>query len=339
MSPMHFSGRRRLIALALGLALPLAACSDDKPEGPGDPVVGDSIRGRLGDYKAFDLATIVTPVGQLGVGFAAPVNHLDKDDTTDLVARDAPDGGTFVPVIWTYDDKVFGEISRVFGEFKPLVLQLVVDGKKYDVIPPNPGAEKTVDYIAVEGTADDVSLEATYDGVTQTMNDDGEVDKGVAAALYPLADTKVKIKNCPVKDWLDNPVDFIQFTCKYTTAIPSPYVYNTWAKPGHTWLAVNVATDLQLFATGTFGESIANYSATDVKDISTIDGEKALGALQEKESEGISSGILVWDIVGKLPKTMIMKREYKLVLTGGTGKVDEPENRTVKVGGPLDLLY
>jgi hypothetical protein len=197
-----------------------------------------------------------------------------------------------------------------------------------------------VEYVAVKGDPKDVSLEATYDGVNQSLNaDTGDVDKGAAAGLYDLVDTKVKIKNCPVKKWLTNPVNFVQYTCNYTTAIPSPYVANTWAKPGHTWLAINIATNLQLFATGKFGESIANYSATDVTDKSTINGEKSLGTLQANEKEGASSGILVFDIKGKLPKTMDVKREYQLVLSGGTGKVDEPEKRDATVGGKLDLVY
>lgn len=340
MSLMRFSGRLRPLALVLALVLPLAACGDDEPEGPGDPQLGDTIQGRLGDYKDFKLATLVTPAGRLGVGFAKPVNHLNKEDTTDLVARDAPDGGTFVPIVWSYDHQVFGPVSLLFGETKPLELRLIVDGDEYDVVPPSPGAKKSVEYVTVKGPAEKISLEATYDGHTQTMNQQGEVDKGVAAGLYDLVGKKVKARNCPIKRWLSNPQHFIQFTCKFSTAVASPYVYNTWAEPGHLWLSVRLVTNLQLFATGRLGESIANYSAVDVTDLSTLNGRKPLGTLENVESEGASSGVLIWDIQGRqLPKSMEMIRQYKLLLTGGTGKIDEPEKRTIKVGGRLDLVY
>jgi hypothetical protein len=339
---MDLSGRRRLIALALGLMLPLAACSDDTPESP-DISSGDTVEGRLDDVKAGKAVDVITPAGRLSVAFADPIDGLTEEQSTDLNAKDAPEGGVFVPIVWSFEDAddVFGVITRVFGDSEPLEVSLGAGDRKYKITPPSTGSKKSVQYLAVEGNGKDLKLEVAYGEVTQTLDvASGELDKGAAAKLYDLADTKVKIKKCPIKQWLDNPLNFVQYKCDYTTAIASPYVANTWVEPGHTWLAVNVATTLVLFATGSFvNEAIANYDVEDVTDLSTVNGKKPLGTLQEVENGGASSGIMVFDVKGELPRTMDVLREYKLTLSGAAGEVDAPQRRSVKIGGELRLSY
>jgi len=336
MCPM---GLRGLTALALGLLLPLSACTEDTPASP-DTQSGDTVEGRVEGLEVGKSVKVVTPAGRLTVAFADPVTSLEKDQTTDLTARNAPEGGAFVPVVWSFDDKVFGQVTRVFGDRQPLEVKLTVDGKKYSLSPPSAGPEKTAEYVAVESSGDDVELDVTYDEFTQTLDaETGKLDKGVAAGLYDLTDAKVKIKNCPIKKWLTNPLQFVQYECKYTAAVATPYVVNEWAKPGHTWLAINLATNLALFATGSFGEAIANYDVVDVTDLTTIDGDKPLGTLQENENEGASNGILIFDIKGDLPKTMDVLRQYELTLSGAAGEVEAPQRRSVKIGGELKLTY
>jgi len=341
MCPMDFSGPRRLTALAaLGLLLPLAACSEDTPA-PSDTKVGDIIEGRASDLDAGEKTEVVTPAGRLNVGFADPVSRVEEDQAVDLTARDAPEGSTFLPIVWEYEgDEIFNEVTRLFGERKPLEVELVTGGERYALVLPTPGAGPAAQYVAVEGSADDVKLEVTYDKHTQTLNaETGEVDKGVAEALYDLAKVKIKIKDCPTKKWFDQPLVYQQYECKYTTAVPTPYVVNEWAKPGHTWLAVTVATNLALFATGELDGAIANYDVVDNVELSTIRGKKPLGTLRERITEGQASGALVFDIKGKLPETLQVLRQYKLNLNGAVGRIDAPQKRTVKIGGTVQLFY
>lgn len=341
MSPMGFSGRRRLAALAaLGLMLPVAACSDDTPASP-DTKLGDQISGRVGDLEPGERTAVVTPAGRLSVSFADPVTSLEKDQTTDLTARSAPEGGSFVPVVWSFDnDKIFGEITRLFGDRKPLEVDLVAGDKHYSLTPPDSGPGRKAEYVAVKGKGEDVSLEVTYDGLTQTLDaETGKLDKGVAAPLYDLPKTKIKIKDCPTKEWFDQPLIYQQYECRFTTAIPSPYVVNKWAKKGHTWLAVTVATNLALYATGELDAAIASYDVVGNKELSTIDGKKPLGTLNERVNEGQASGTLVFDISGELPKKMQILREYKLNLNGAVGKIDAPQKRSAKIGGEIELVY
>lgn len=330
----------RLTVLAIGLLLPLTACSDDAEPSP-DTQPGDTVAGRIAGLDAGKPVPIVTPAGRLSVAFADPVKQLADDKTTDLRARNAPEGGAFVPIVWSFeDDEIFGVITRVFGDRKALELELVVDGEKYALTPPSSGSGKTAEYVAVDGKGDDVRLDVTYNGVTQTLDGQtGELEKGVAADLYDLPALKVRSQKCPIKKWLTNPQFFVNYQCTALTAVPTPYIADTWAEEGHTWLAVRLQTTLSLFATGSLVDAVASYDAVDTTDLTTIDGKKPLGTLEMNESEGTLSGILVFDIEGELPKTMDVLRQYKLVLSGAAGETDAPERRSVKIGGELPLRY
>jgi hypothetical protein len=338
---MESPGRRRLLALAaLGLLLPLTACSDDEPQAP-DTQLGDQVSGRFDGLETGQRTAVITPAGRLSVSFADPVTRLDEDQTTDLTARSAPEGASFVPVVWSFqDDKIFGEISRLFGDRQPLEVELVTGGKGYSLTPPESGAGRTAEYVAVKGEGKRASLEVTYDGVTQTLEaETGELDKGVAAGLYDLPKTKIRIKDCPTKEWFTTALVYQQYECRYTTAIPSPYAVNKWAEKGHTWLAVNVVTNLALYATGELDGALASYDVVGNKELSTIGGKKPLETLNERVNKGAASGSLVFDISGRLPMTMQILREYKLNLNGAAGKVDAPQKRTAKVGGEVELVY
>ena len=341
MSPMDCPGRRRLLALAaLGLLLPLTACSDDQPASP-DTQLGDQVSGRVDDLATGEATAVITPAGRLSVSFADPVTRLDKDRTTDLTARRAPEGGSFVPVVWSFqDDKIFGEVTRLFGDRRPLEVDLVTGGKHYSLTPPDPGTGRTAAYVAVKGQGDDVSLEVTYDGATQTLDaETGKLDKGVAAGLYDLPKSKIRIEDCPTKEWFTQALIYQQYECRYTTAVPSPYAVNKWAEKGHTWLAVNVVTNLALYATGEPHGAIASYDVVGNKELSTIGGKRPRETLNERVNEGAASGSLVFDISGKLPTTMQILREYQLNLNGAAGDIDAPQKRTAKVGGEIELVY
>jgi hypothetical protein len=330
----------RHTALLLGLVLALSACGEEAPASP-DTNVGDQIEGRVADLDPGESKDVVTPAGRLSVSFADPVTSLDEESTTDLTARSAPEGGSFVPIVWSFkDDEIFGEISRLFGDRQPMEVTLVTGGESYELVPPGASPGKKAEYVAVEGSGEDIELEVTYDELTQTLDaDTGKLEKGVAKGLYDLQKTKVKLRDCPIKKWFTQFGVFPQYECRYTTAVPSPYVVNEWAKPGHTWLSVTVATNLAIYATGELSGALASYRVVDSSELSTIGGKKPLGTLDESVNAGAASGILVFDVKGKLPKTMHLLRQYKLTLNGASGKIDAPEKRTVKIGGDIQLVY
>jgi len=331
--------KSRLAVLAAALLLPLAAC-DDEPSATPQTTVGDQVEGRSKDIKLGKKTAVVTPAGRLTVAFGRPVRTLEEEQTTDLVARTAPKGSTFVPLEWSFKEDVFGKIAILFGDRKPLEVTLVSDGKKYELTPPEDTAGKVTEYVVVDGEAKDLRLRVTYNKLTQTLDvGTGKLHKGVAAGLYDLPRTKVKIRDCPVKQWFTQPDVFPQYTCQYTTAIASPYVAETWAKPGHTWLSVTVATNLGLWATGDLQGGVASYRAVSSKELSTVNGKKSLGTLREKVQEGAASGTIVFEVVGKLPRTMHLLREYELSLNGANGKSNAPQHRTVRIGGDIKLFY
>jgi hypothetical protein len=61
--------------------------------------------------------------------------------------------------------------------------------------------------------------------------------------------------------------------------------------------------------------------------------------LNERVNEGAASRSLVFDINGRLPRTMQILREYRLNLDGAVGKICAPQKRTAKVGGEIELVY
>jgi hypothetical protein len=242
--------------------------------------------------------------------------------------------------VWTIEDKVYGEIARLVGDRRPLEVELVADSERFSLTPPDSGAGKTAQYVAVGGNADDLGLEVTYDGLTQTVDvATGERESGVAERLYDLAGKELRIKDCPIKKWFTDPTRLLAYECKYMTAVPSPYVANTWVEKGQTWLAVTVATNLVNYAIGQLNGSIASYEVVANEERSTIDGAAPLGTLREKVDGGAAFGVVVFDIKGELPDTMRVMRRYRLTLNGAVGKIDAPQKQTVKIGGDVKLVY
>lgn len=338
---MDLSGRRRLAALALlGLAS-VTGCAQAEPESRATEF-GDQIPGRVTSLETGKTKAILTPAGRLSVSFADPVTQVSKDDTTDRVSRDAPNGGTFVPMVWSFQgDEIYGEIADLFGDREPLEIELVADDVHYSLTPPPDGSlGRRAQYVAVEGDGEDISLEVTYGTVPQALDiGSNRLYKGVAEDLYNLPRTKIKMQDCPIKEWFREPGVFPQYECRYATAIPSPYVANTWVQPGHTWLAVTVTTNLALYATGELDGTLATYRIVGNTELSTVNGEDPLGTLHKTVTGGSATGTLVFDIKGKLPDTMHVLREYELTLNGASGETDAPERRSVKIGGDLDLFY
>ena len=139
MSPMDFPGRRRLTAVvALGLLLPVAACSDEAGivgHRAGRPDLGSGRRPRAGRaHRRGD------PGGSALGELRRPGHPPGEGPATDLTARSAPEGGSFVPVVWSFaDDRIFGEMTRLFGDRQPLEVELVTGGEHYSLTPPDSG--------------------------------------------------------------------------------------------------------------------------------------------------------------------------------------------------------
>ncbi len=108
-----------------------------------------------------------------------------------------------MPVVWSFvDDRIFGEVTRLFGDREPLEVELVAGDKQYPLTPPDSGPGRTGGVRRSQGQRQGRLARGDLrrpdaDPGRRT----GKLDKGVAAGLYDLPKTKIRIKDCPTKEW------------------------------------------------------------------------------------------------------------------------------------------
>lgn len=343
---MHPIGRRLTAALSLALvALPLAACGDDKPDPGTDP--GEVVEGRSGvEIDTGKRMQVLVPAGRLDIRLGEPISSLPSERTAQLTRRDAPEGGSFVPLVWSFDTSALEAFAPIFGDRSPLKIELVADGETYTLAPPT--AEKRSDakpsYIAIEGPGRELTLEVGYDGVTQELDlVSGKRDAGRAAGLYDLPEPKPNaavedlLKDCPMASWSTEPGEFRNYSCQIAAPVPTPYVVGEWAKPNHTWLAIYADTNLTAYALTNGAGQAVTYAVETNEDVSKVRGEKALGIIGDQVLAGTARGIMVFEVKGDLPSEFELRRRYELTATGATG--DAPERITREIGGTVPLKY
>lgn len=343
---MHPTGRRFAAALSLALlALPLAACGEDEPDPGTQP--GEIVEGRSGfEIETGKWMQVLVPAGRLDVRLGEPIEALPEERTAQLTAREAPDGGTFVPLVWSFDTSALEGYGVVFGDRSPLKIELVADGEAYHLAPPT--AERRRDakpsYVAVDGPARDLRLRVGYDGVTQELDlRSGKRDAGRAAGLYDLpepdpgAAVEDLLEDCPMEDWTTPVGEFRNFSCQLAKPVATPYVVGEWAKPGRTWLAVYTDTTLTAYALSNSSGQGVTYTVEANEDASTVRGKPALGIIGDQVVTGTARGIMVFEVRGDLPEQFQLRRRYELVASGSTG--DAPKRITREIGGPVPLEY
>ncbi|KRF10984.1 MULTISPECIES: hypothetical protein [unclassified Nocardioides] len=259
--------RRRLLPLlaavmavvvaALALTLVVVKKDDRRPRAE----VGDVFRAPSPAKDLPDQATVWIPWARLHVAAGEP-----KDTLPDLSGApanlQAPDGGSFVRVQATIEDRI-----PVATIATPFVMEIEVvlraDGKDYPLSGPgglgldpngplDQGGER---WVAVEGHPKDIEVRITVDDETQVVDaSDGSVDNGRAAALADIPSAEEladlddfgcgRFRQRPALRGDDSPlrISYPEYvTCTVTVSLRTPYVDGIgWAEPGREFMVVQV---------------------------------------------------------------------------------------------------
>ena len=339
---------RALPALALLGGL-LAACGSDQVPAARGAELGDVVPARTVDVNgtvARNRSFLIIPTGRLEVLIGDPLPTLGADDTRAREVRDAPDGGVFLPVSWRYRPHVLDAAAPVFGARQDVTVELVSDGHRYKLVPPaedRSASNADEFFVAVEGEATDVRLDVDYAGVTQTLDlTAGTRTKGRAAGLYSLTDVKVSTSPCPDRDWAkrDNQYAQLYFYCTTTTALRTPFVDGEWAAKGHTFVVLGLGTTMDGYLLpGDDGVSSATYTVASSTDTTTLGGNEPVKVLDEVENGGVTNGYLVFDVEGKVPRTLSVGRRYVLTLSRVKGDLDAKQELRLEARGDVRLRF
>lgn len=344
---------RRAAACAAALALlllPLAACSADE----GTPAAaaagfGEVVPARQVEVNgsvAKDRSFVLVPTGRLEVRIGDPLTRLGTDDTRAREVREAPAGGVFLPVSWRYRPHVLDSVSAVFGARQDLTVELVSDGRRYKLVPPaedRSASDGEEFFVAVEGDAAEVQVDVGYAGVVQSLDlTAGTRTKGLAAGLYDLTDVKLREAPCPDRPWVRDDPDLAQlyFYCSTSTAIRSPFVDGEWAKKGHTFVVVGLTTTNNGYLLpDPAGLGSASYTVAASTLTTTLGGQEPVQVLDETESAGIAHGYLVFDVKGRVPRTLKVGRRYRFTLTRVQGDIDAKQELRLEPRGDVPLRF
>jgi hypothetical protein len=270
------------VAGLLALAV-LGACGDDD-SGAGDASeVGRVVVGHLSDGVRGDSAFVLVPTGRLDVTVGTAVDRVTADQAADGNEHRAPDGGSFVPVQWSFDP--FGEggarVPVIGANPEPTEVALVVGDTSVELGSPyKVTGEGITDtgvgtmYAAVDGApdaVDDVQVSVSYDGLTQTVNPaTGERDAGAAAPLYDKPSMGIEAP-CTSEGFAHGRVR-PEISCLVNAPTRVPYLpTHGWAEDGRTWLVVPL--DIAIDSVDVGGTS---YDVTSVEPRLTVDGGEPL---------------------------------------------------------------
>lgn len=249
-------------AAVLGLALAIVVGShlrEDLPRAePGDilvPPVAADISSRAG--------TVSLPWQPMSLTVGEPTDEL-PEALSDRALVAPPEDGSLVPVDF--------QPAKVKGGPPPFVSQgtpwqakaevvLTADGKEYPLDGPDglgvsavaPQAPINVSrWVAVEGRPTDVAVTVTVDGQQQTVDTDGDVERGKAAQLRSLPSAlelaQEQPNSCGTPEQRGSSTARIAHSdlpeCELAGSLRMPFVDGLgWAAKGKEYLVVQVTTD------------------------------------------------------------------------------------------------
>jgi len=341
--PVASPSRHICVLTVLAALLPLAACGSD-PESD-ETKVGDVVTARAGvDTEGAPKAHLMVPSGRLDVRAGDPVESVPADATRERSAREAPEGGVFVPLTWTYRTDSFEKLLPVFGRAQTIDMTLVSGDGSYPLAAPvaeldGEGAEAF--YVAIEGTGKDLELELEYAGETQTLDlVSGKLKAGRAEPLYDLDPAKYseKLKTCATEDWIDkSPLTQTTFTCTSADTLVLPFVDGEWAPKNTSYVVIGLTSTLTSYAVYSAAGAGATYTPSSSKEKSELDGKRPTTVIDEKGQAGFAAGFLVFTLKGELPKNLDFHRTYELQRSAVLGDVKAPFERTLDIEGRLPL--
>ncbi len=269
-----------LVLAGLLVGAGLTACGDQGAGASG----GDVVVGHLSDKVQGDEAFVLLPTGRIDLTVGAPVDEVSADMAADDEKHTAPDGGTFVPVMWTHDP--FGEggvpVGVIGADPQDAEVTLVAGGTTADLGSPYrvASAQGTTDtgvgtmYVAVDGDGKDPTFEVTYDGLTQTVDPaTGDRDAGAAAALYDEPTVGIEAP-CTREGFASGDV-VPDVSCVVNAPQRTPYLPRLgWAEDGHVWLLVGLDISVPRVEVRNASYGV---SSVQVKNL-TVDGADAQSA-------------------------------------------------------------
>jgi hypothetical protein len=341
--PVARPSRHSFVLMLLAALLPLTACGSDDESGA--TKVGEVVPARAGvDTTNSPKGFLMLPSGRLDIRVGHPVMRLDEEATTEREVRNAPEGGVFLGVTWTFGEGDMGVYDKIFGQPLPLEMTLTSGGKEYPLAPPRlarVGAESDAYYVAVEGDGEDAVIEVEYAGVTQTLDlVTGKRETGEAQRLYQLDPSKVTDEPlpCPSEDWIDEgPNVRATFSCTRYGTIVVPFVDGEWAPKDSSFVVVGLTSSLTAFFEFNDDGGVARYTVTSSKEKSKLDGEPPTQVLEETVAAGGAAGALVFTVSGEVPDALTFHRTYTLARQLVQGTIDAPYSRKVDIIGDLPL--
>jgi hypothetical protein len=313
--------RAAAAACLLPVAAGLVACGEDDT---GSTRPGDVVSAREPDqFEDGERSKVMLPTGKLDIYLEEPTDTLSEDDTRELRAYDAPAGATYVPLTWQYDTSRFDQVADYLGTTAVPSVDLVTEGETYRLPPPK--AEEPTDsyYVLVDGDAEDLALEVEFDGVTQTVDlAAGEVDPGRAEALYDLGNLRPSSEACGSDEWFPTENTTVSYNCGLTGPLLLPYAAGRWAKPGHEWLSVELATVLSAYSDSDGRGNGAHWGAAGVRTqlrlgkqapVEVLPSEGTDNLCPDKESmECKYAARAIFEVTEDYPERLRIEQTYRL---------------------------
>jgi hypothetical protein len=337
--------RHAALAAAVACLLPtLAACGDNGTVSQ----AGDVVPARQAkQFLHAKTSTVATPIGTLQVHAGKPLEKVPAGDTRELTAQTAPAGTTYLPITWRYDEKTTNTYADYIETSELPVVDLHSGDGSYRLPTPDPAQGVESFYVLVAKSAEHPVLDVAFDGVTQTVDlVTGKRHAGRARALYKLSHERLRPKKCSGKvTWSE--IARAAQTCRITGPFLLPYAGGQWARPGHQWLVMSVATVLTTYLqAGTAPGSAGIYTPLSLKTTYRLGRHKPAMVLTATDGTNVcpesrtgdcnSHAYLVFDDKGS-STTLSVTGTYKMVLVRGYGGFDGKKSERVKESSELDI--
>ncbi|MEJ7833497.1 MAG: hypothetical protein WKF79_11315 [Nocardioides sp.] len=346
LSPVRSLGLA-LAALALAGAGTLVSCGQ-----PSSPA------GTAGDLTAVREpvtgaeSSILLPTGRIDLTVGDPVASVPADQTQKLTAIEAPDGGSLVPVGWSYDRSAAPWGQDLAAPSLEPEVSLRIDSRSYALGSPYTvtadGAVATSPddgyFVAVEGSPspDEITLEVEYDGVAQVVDAaSGERDPGLAADLYDLPLQRPGGVRCPNSGWQEkSPALDVRLDCTISSVGRSPYYPEAgWAPEGREWVVVEVPEVRLLRAVATDPSGSTSYRVLSITDVTTLGPARPVSPLvqQPQPREYVVGGTLVFAVARDATDRLRLSLDVELEAADVSGASSAPDSVRLSVSHPVDL--
>lgn len=336
--------RCALLLVAVGMFL-VGGCGSDDSASAGDVVKAGSDTTISGHG-----VTVTVPIGRLTVKVGDPVSSVAADKTFARKKLTAPDGGSLVPIGWTFD-ATSGPWGQMLAKDPQETKVSLTDGDHhYPLGSPYSVSGNTIAnssvtdfYVAVKGkpTIDDLSLEVEYAGGTQAVSvATGKPEPG-SPSLAGLGTTQPAGVACPSTGWTSSdPKLDLRLDCQISMVGRSPYYPGVgWAPRGKVLQVVNVSSVRLLDAVDNSGGGSTTYRVTGIVDHSTLASGRSATALHQAPApqEYVAGGTLVFRTTPDAHDPLRISLTFELEQDRVRGDSHAPTTRSVTITRTIPL--